>query len=131
MQRFTNLKVWKRSHALLLEGYNLTKAFPSEEPLNLTVQLRRAVLSVPANIAEGSKRRTGGEYAWFPNYADGSLSETEYLLIVARDLGCLSAASCDFLVGEISEIARMLYALRVKVLPARGSSRVGPSTVNC
>jgi len=115
MQRFTELKVWKRSHELVLAIYKLTKGFPTDERFNLTSQIRRAVLSVPTNIAEGSKRQSRQEYARFLNYAEGSLSETEYLLMVSRDLGYLQAAACQPLVKEISEIARMLYALRTKV----------------
>jgi four helix bundle protein len=115
MQHFTELNVWKRSHALVLEVYRLTKAFPVDERFNLISQLRRAALSVPTNIAEGAKRKSKQEYARFLNYAEGSLSETEYLLIVSRDLGYLPAKISDQHVKEISEIACMLYALRSKV----------------
>src|ERR1700733_7466309 len=90
MKRFTDLMVWQRSHALVLQVYRLTKTFPSDERFGLTSQLRRAVLSVPTNIAEGSKRLTNPEYARFLNIAEGSLAETEYLLMVSRDLGYLS-----------------------------------------
>lgn len=115
MQKFTDLKVWKRSHMLVLDVYRFTKTFPIDERFNLTSQLRRAVLSVPTNIAEGSKRTSAQEYSRFLNYAEGSLSETEYLLIVSRDLGYLEAKHCEPLLNEVSEIARMLYALRTKV----------------
>lgn len=90
MQKFTDLNVWKRAQVLVLDVYGLTKTFPGDERFNLTSQLRRAVLSVPTNI-EGSKRESAQEYARFLNYAEGSLSETEYLLIVSRDLGYLDA----------------------------------------
>src|SRR5579863_3025337 len=90
MQRFTELKVWQRSHALVLQVYRLTKSFPPDERYGLTSQLRRAVLSVSTNIAEGSKRQTNTEYARFLNIAEGSLAETEYVSMVGRDLHCLS-----------------------------------------
>jgi four helix bundle protein len=77
MQRFTDLKVWQRSHALVLRIYQLTAGFPAEERFGLGVQLRRAALSVPTNIAEGSKRQGSQEYARFLNIAEGSLAETE------------------------------------------------------
>jgi|SRR6266852_1146974 len=115
MQRFTDLKVWQRSHALVLHVYRLTKSFPSDERYGLTSQLRRAVLSVPTNIAEGSKRHTNPEYARFLNIAEGSLAETEYLLMVSRDLGYLSAATTTPALAEAEEIARMLNGLRNKV----------------
>jgi four helix bundle protein len=63
VQRFTELKVWQRSHSLVLEVYRLTSKFPSDERFGLTSQLRRATVSVPTNIAEGSKRLTKGDYA--------------------------------------------------------------------
>ena len=78
-------------------------------------QLRRAVLSVPTNIAEGSKRQTGQDYARFLNIAEGSLVETEYLIMVARDLGYLSPDSAEFPLAEIRQIASMLHGLRSKV----------------
>jgi len=112
MQRFTDLIVWQRSHALVLQVYRLTKSFPSDERFGLTSQLRRAVLSVPTDIAEGSKRQTNPEYARFLNIAEGSLAETEYLLMVSRDLGYLSAATTTPALAEAEEIARMLNGLR-------------------
>src|SRR5260370_37210765 len=115
MQRFTHLIVWQRSHALVLQVYRLTKAFPSDERFGLTSQLRRAAFSVPTNIAEGSKRQTNPEYARFLNIAEGSLAETEYLLIVSRDLGYLSVALAKLVLAESTEIAKMLHGLRRKV----------------
>lgn len=115
MQRFTDLKVWQQSHALTLEVYRFTKAFPSEEKYGLVSQLRRAASSVPTNIAEGSKRRGGQDYARFLNVAEGSLAETEYLLMLGRDLGYVRNDKVQNLLDSIAGIARMLHALRVKV----------------
>jgi four helix bundle protein len=115
MQRFTDLMVWQRSHALVLQVYRLTKGFPPDERYGLTSQLRRAALSVPTNIAEGSKRETNREYARFLNIAEGSLAETEYLLMVSRDLGYLPMAITKPVLAETSEIAKMLHGLRSKV----------------
>ena len=81
----------------------------------MTSQIRRAALSVPTNIAEGSKRKSRQEYARFLNYAEGSLSETEYLLLLGKDLGYLAAQAYELHQKEIDEIGRMLYALRSKV----------------
>jgi four helix bundle protein len=115
MQRFTDLKVWQRSHALVLEIYRLSSDFPREKRSGLTSQLRRAAASVPTNIAEGSKRRGGQEYARFLNLAEGSLAEAEYLTVLSRDLGYLTADAANGPLKEIAELARMLHALREKV----------------
>ena len=86
MQRFNDLKVWQRSHALVLEVYRRTASFPDGERFGLISQLRRAAVSVPTNIAEGSKRQRSQDYARFLNIAEGSLAEVEYLLLLSRDL---------------------------------------------
>jgi len=116
MQRFTELKVWKRSHELTLEVYRVTSSFPLAERFGLISQLRRAAASIPTNIAEGSKRQSNQEYARFLNIAEGSLAETEYLLMLSRDLGFLTVGSSETLLREITEIARMLNALKKKVV---------------
>jgi len=115
MQRFTDLKVWQRSHALVLEIYRLSRTLPEQERFGLTSQLRRAATSVPANIAEGSKRKQPQDYARFLNIAEGSLAETEYLLFLSKDLGYVDASATGPLLDEITEIARMLNSLRTKV----------------
>ena len=114
MQRSTDLKVWRRSHSLALAVYRRTKAFPRDERFGLTSQLRRAAVSVPTNIAEGSKRRRNPEFARFLNIAEGSLAETEYLLLLSRDLGHAGPQS-EPLLEDCAQIARMLHTLRVKV----------------
>jgi len=119
MQRFTELKVWQRSHALVLELYRITRGFPADERFALTSQLRRAVTSVPTNIAEGSRRQSNQEYARFLNIAQGSTAEVEYLLILSRDLGYIPPTDFDRLVAEEDEIARMLHGLRAKVEAVR------------
>ena len=119
MQRFTDLKVWQRSHALVLEIYRVTAAFPEDERFGIVSQLRRAAVSVPCNIAEGTKRKRAPDYARFLNIAEGSLAEAEYLIILSTDLGYIPTAKKDQLSGEAQEIARMLHALREKVEGAK------------
>lgn len=99
----------------MLQVYRLTKSFPPEERYGLTSQIRRATLSVPTNIAEGSKRQTNTEHARFLNISEGSLAETEYLLMVSRDLGYLTMSVTAPLLKEADEIAKTLHALRAKV----------------
>jgi four helix bundle protein len=115
VQRFTDLAVWQRSHLLVLQIYKTTRQFPVDERFNLTSQIRRSALSVPTNIAEGSKRIGRQEYARFLNIAEGSLAETQYLLTVSRDLGYLSTDAYDAHQQNAAEIAKMLHGLRTKV----------------
>ena len=115
MQRFTELKVWQRSHAAVLEIYRLTRQFPASERYGITAQLRRAAVSAPTNIAEGAKRSSRKDYAHFLNIAEGSLAETEYLVRLSRDLKYLSTAEAEPLLAELAEIMRMVAGLRRKV----------------
>ena len=84
---FRDLTVWQKVHQLVLAIYRFTESFPTKETYGLTSQLRRAAVSVPANIAEGFKRPTDSEKARFYNIAQGSLEECRYYLILAEDLG--------------------------------------------
>jgi len=95
--------------------YQLTKDFPSSERFGITSQLRRAAVSVPTNIAEGTKRLGSQDYVRFINIAEGSLAETEYLIMLSRDLAYLLPEATAKPLAEITEIARMLNALRARV----------------
>jgi four helix bundle protein len=123
MQRFQDLKVWQRSHALVLEIYRLSKSFPDAERFGIISQLRRAATSVPTNIAGGTKRQGRQDYARFLNIAEGSLAETEYLVLLSRDLGYLAPKASETALAETREIARMLNALRVKIEQANPATR--------
>lgn len=115
MQSFRELNVWQRSHTLVLQVYRVSAGLPSSERFGIQSQLRRAATSVPANIAEGSKREAQLEYAHFLNIAEGSLSELDYLLLLSRDLGFVEAAQADRLRSEADVIGRMLSSLRTAV----------------
>ena len=86
-QNFQDLIVWQKAHQFVLSVYRLSKSFPREELYGLTSQFRRAAISVPANIAEGFKKRGKADKARFLNIAEGSLEECRYYLILAEDLG--------------------------------------------
>ena len=108
---FRDLKVWKKSHQLTLQVYKATEAFPKEEKYRLVDQLCRAASSVPANIAEGTGRKTLKEYVQFACNARGSVEEMKYHLILAKDLGYLSAEVFDKLQEGYNEVGRMLNGL--------------------
>lgn len=108
---FRNLVVWKRSHQAVLRIYQLTRLFPSDEKFGLTAQLRRAAVSIPSNLAEGSSRSARGSYRAFVDVALGSAGEVDYQLLLARDLGYLHATEHAELACEIGETRRMLAAL--------------------
>ena len=108
MKDFRSLKVWHKAHRLVLAVYRASAGFPSEERFGLTSQLRRACVSIPANIAEGCGRRTDDDFARFMDYAMGSASEVEYHLLLARDLGLLGAEAHEQLHGQTTEVKRML-----------------------
>jgi four helix bundle protein len=104
-QTFQELEVWQKAHALVLPVYRLTRCFPRDELYGLTSQLRRAVVSVPANIAEGFVKRGRADKLRFYNIAQGSLEESRYFLILAHDL-----EYCDTteLLAQADEVSRML-----------------------
>jgi len=84
---FQDLLVWQKAHQLVLATYALTAAFPKQETYGLSLQMRRAAVSIPANIAEGFRRRGKADKARFMNMAEGSVEECRYYLILAKDLG--------------------------------------------
>jgi four helix bundle protein len=86
---YRTLQVWRRSHALTLEIYALSKRFPKEELFGLTSQLRRCCSSIPANLAEGCGRDSDAELKRFLDIAHGSASEAEYFLLLAVEIAAL------------------------------------------
>jgi len=108
---FRDLKVWNKAHQLTLQVYKMTKDFPREEKYRLVDQLCRAASSVPANIAEGTGRKTLKEYAQFACNARGSVEEIKYHLILAKDLGYLPTEAFEKLKEGYDEVGRMLNGL--------------------
>ncbi|MFP4346001.1 MAG: four helix bundle protein [Anaerolineales bacterium] len=109
--RFQQLDVWREAHTLVLKVYEVTKDFPTDERFGLISQMRRAAISVPANIAEGFKRRGVQEKIRFYNIAEGSLEELKYFLILAEDLGYCE--SKDELMEQAEVVGRLLNGLIV------------------
>jgi len=108
MRNFWELKVWEKAHRLALDVYRKTGTFPRDERFGITAQLRRAVVSIPTNIAEGCGRNGDRELARFMVIAAGSASETQYLLFIAKNLGYFKEDDYIQLNEGVIEIKRML-----------------------
>jgi four helix bundle protein len=114
---FRDLVVWQKAHEFVLGVYRLTDSFPDREKFGLSHQMRRAAVSIPANIAEGFGKRSRAEKARFLNIAEGSLEESRYYLILAHDLGY---GQSDTLIAMLEETSRLLSAYARTIL-ASGS----------
>ena len=106
---FEDLVVWQKAHAWVLLIYRLSEGFPSKENYALTSQLRRAAMSVPANVAEGFKKRGPRDKLRFFNIAQGSLEESRYFLILARDLGYGEVREAQEKLEEVSRLLEAYY----------------------
>ncbi len=106
---FRQLEAWQEAHRLVLMVYKVTKEFPPEERFGLVTQMRRAAVSVAANIAEGFKRRGLQEKIRFYNIAEGSLEELKYFFILSNDLGYI--ASADELMAQAETVGRLINGL--------------------
>lgn len=115
MKNFRDLKVWEKSHFLVLDVYRDTTDFPAREVYGLTSQIRRAAASIPANIAEGCGRNGDAELARFLQIAAGSASELEYHLLLANGLGMLNDDVYQKLEPQVTEVKRMLATLIKKL----------------
>ena len=105
------LKVWEKSHHLVLEIYKVTSNFPREETYALISQIRRSAISIPANIVEGQSKNTTKEYLQFLYNARASLEETRYHLLLSRDLRYMSSSDYEELELKYEEVSRMLNGL--------------------
>jgi four helix bundle protein len=110
---FQDLVVWRKAHELVLAVYSFTATFPKKETYGLALQMRRAAVSVPANIAEGFRRRGKADKARYMNIAEGSLEESRYYLILAKDLGYGDSSS---LTTSLEEVSRLLNAYASAIL---------------
>jgi len=110
---FHDLLVWRKAHQFVLATYQYTSEFPKSEVYGLASQFRRAAVSVPANIAEGFKRRGRPDKVRFMNIAQGSAEECRYYMILSHDLGY---GANDKLERQLDEVARMLDAYMKGIL---------------
>jgi four helix bundle protein len=115
-----DLIVWRKAMMLAKEAYVVSSQFPWEERFGLTSQLRRAVVSVCSNIAEGHARRTT-EFRHYLSISRGSLAEAETQLLLAVELGFVSSVEIEIALALIEEVGRMLSALARRIGPARST----------
>jgi four helix bundle protein len=105
VKTFQDLIVWQKAHGFVLSAYRFSDGFPQKEFYGLTSQFRRAAISIPANIAEGFKKRGKSDKARFMNIAQGSLEESRYYLILARGL---NYGDSHALLAQLEEISKLL-----------------------
>jgi four helix bundle protein len=115
---FRDLLVWRKAHEFVLAVYAFTAGFPKQETYGLTLQMRRAAVSIPANIAEGFRRRGKPDKARYMNIAEGSPEESRYYLILAQDLGYGDTAQ---LASALEEVSRLLSAYATAILTSSTS----------
>jgi len=115
---FEDLIVWQKAHEFVLEVYRLTVSFPKHETYGLSSQMRRAAVSISANIAEGFRKRGKADKARFLNTAEGSVEESHYYLILVRDL---HYAQTEFLLKSLDEVSRLLNSYARAILASNSS----------
>jgi len=112
-KNFQDLIVWQKAHQFVLSVYKASRKFPNSEIYGLTTQFRRAAVSIPANIAEGFKRKSKPDKFRFMNIAQGSLEECRYYLILSKDLGFFSIGE---LMKQLEEVSKLLEAYAKSIL---------------
>ena len=112
VKHYKELKIWQKGMTLTREVYRVTEKFPPSEKYGLAAQLRRAVVSVPSNIAEGQARNGTREFLQFLSHASGSLAELETQILLSVDLGYCGATDVSVISQEIAELQKMLAAIR-------------------
>lgn len=106
---FKEIIAWQKAHTLVLSVYKVTKQFPKEELYALVNQMRRAVVSVPANIVEGYKRQGVADSVRFYNISEASLEEIKYFILLSRDLEYINLKDSVNLINQSEEVGRVLH----------------------
>lgn len=107
---FKELIVWQKSHELVLRIYQTTTKFPKEELFSLTNQLKRAAVSIPANIAEGFRKKTFAHRSHYISHSEGSLDEVNYYILLAKDLNYISEKDYLELHNLCDEVGKLITA---------------------
>lgn len=111
IQSYRDLIAWQKAMDLLVDVYGLLTLFPKEEQYGLVSQIKRAAVSIPSNLAEGSSRRSTQEFIRYINIASGSLAEMETQLIAAKRLSFIKEEKLDSLLEKCDEISRIMQGL--------------------
>jgi four helix bundle protein len=130
VQSYKDLVVWQKAMDLVEMVYRQTKGFPKEELYGLTSQLRRAVVSIPSNIAEGQGRAGSTEFSRFLNIAYGSLLEVETQLLIARRLQYVNEAELTNILELVSRVGQLINGLLRSLKGAPRSTDHGPRTTD-
>jgi len=112
---YKNLKIWQKAMEIVEQAYRFTKRFPSEELYTLTSQIRRAAISIPSNIAEGSQRVSDREFSNFILIARGSLAEVDPQFLLSEKLNYLVRGDLDDFLKQTDELSRMLFSFHEKL----------------
>jgi len=115
IRSYRDLLVWQKGMALAKQIYGMTRAFPADERYGLTAQMRRAVVSVPSNIAEGQARHGRREFVHFLSHAEGSLAELDTQLALAVELGYCRPSDAHGSIALVAELQKMMASLRGKL----------------
>ncbi|WP_378175996.1 four helix bundle protein [Aquimarina sp. SS2-1] len=107
MHRFKDLEIWKKSRVFCTKVYDITSRFPETEKFGLTNQLRRAAVSIPSNIAEGSSRNSNKDFSRFLQITLGSAYEIETQLLISLDLKFINQTELDTLLKDLESIIKM------------------------
>jgi four helix bundle protein len=116
---FQDLVVWQKAHQLVLAIYEFTAHLPKSETYGLALQMRKAAVSIPANIAEGFRRRGKGDKIRFLNTSEASLEESRYYLILSKDLGY---GETGMILDSLEEVSRLLNAYSKAILDSYSGS---------
>jgi len=116
MHNYKEMKIWQKARKLVNVVYKISKKLPKEELYGLTSQIRRAVVSVPANIAEGAGRGTDRDFCHFLDIARGSLFELDTLLILSSDLEYVSEEELNPVFESINEIIKMMVSFQSRLV---------------
>ena len=120
LKSYKELKVWQKATQLAIDIYQITQKFPKSEVYGLTTQIRRSVIAIPSNIAEGACRGHLAEYIQFLRVSFASGAELETQLIIAKEVGLLEEKVFDQINSQLSEVMRMLNSLISKLKEKKG-----------